>query len=86
MYRCRTVLVRSLVLTHTLCFRHGTEDHGVPIAGSEYMVKTVSPDILKDSEFHKLPGAYHDLLAEPNAEENAAILLKFIEKRLNKKK
>ncbi|GKY97269.1 hypothetical protein MPSEU_000685300 [Mayamaea pseudoterrestris] len=55
-------------LTVPFCIAHGTKDMGVPIEGSEYMVHHVATP-KENAEFHRITDAYHDLLADPMAEE-----------------
>jgi acylglycerol lipase len=65
------------------CIIHGTEDYGVPIAGSEYMWKTaVTPATCR--VFRRQPGAYHDLLSDPTAEHTMQTILDFIRAQLSK--
>lgn len=68
------VLAMERVRTHVLpgyttpfCIFHGTDDYGVPIAGSELMweAATTPPD---QRAFHKVENAYHDLLSDPERE------------------
>ena len=62
------------------CIVHGTEDAGVPMSGSEYLMdKCATPD--NEKEFHKLDGAYHDLFGDPSAEEAIGHWISFIGKR-----
>lgn len=61
---------------------HGTKDYGVPIEGSELLwEKALSRH---ESSFYRLEGAYHDLLADPVAEECMEKITKWIERRLRK--
>jgi alpha-beta hydrolase superfamily lysophospholipase len=60
---------------------HGTEDHGVPIAGSEFMwEKAATPEA--DRSFLRKEGAYHDLLADFVAEECMQDMIDWIQKRI----
>lgn len=60
---------------------HGTNDYGVPITGSELLwEKAMSRH---NSRFTRLEGAYHDLLADPVAEECIEEISQWIEKRLS---
>ena len=62
------------------CIVHGTEDHGVPIEGSEYLMeKSTTPD--DGREFHRLDGAYHDLFGDPAAELAIGLWISFMDKR-----
>ena len=66
------------------CIIHGTEDHGVPMKGSEFMwEKTSTP--AADREFHKVEGAFHDLFADQEAEKCDRLMVGWIKKRLGKK-
>ena len=67
------------------CIVHGEKDMGVPIEGSEYMVKHATTP-KEDAEFHRIPGAYHDLLADPAAEEVVVIFVSFMKKQMLKRK
>jgi len=63
------------------CIVHGTEDAGVPISGSDYMWATAStPE--SDREYHRIDGAYHDMLSDPAAEETVGYFVGFIKKRV----
>ena len=62
---------------------HGTEDHGVPVSGSEFLVaESKTP---KDCQhFNKIEGGYHGLMSEPDAAKYVASEISFIEKMLSK--
>jgi alpha-beta hydrolase superfamily lysophospholipase len=67
------------------CIVHGIEyDAAVPIAGSEFMMKTAATLVAEDKELHPMEGGYHDLLAEPSAEEVIGHVLTFLQKRTNR--
>jgi alpha-beta hydrolase superfamily lysophospholipase len=66
-------------LTVPYMILHGTEDHGVPISGSELLYEKSAST---EKEFLRKPGAYHDLLADPVAEECMQDILGWIEKRV----
>lgn len=67
------------------CIVHGTEDHGVLIAGSEYMWdKAATPP--EDRVFKRQEGAYHDLFADPTADDSVQVTIDFIKKRIAAKK
>jgi acylglycerol lipase len=66
-------------LTVPYMILHGTEDHGVPISGSELLYEKSSSS---EKEFLRKPGAYHDLLADAVAEECMQDILDWVEKRL----
>jgi alpha-beta hydrolase superfamily lysophospholipase len=62
------------------CILHGTADYGVMIQGSEFMMdKAETP--MEDKEFHRIDGAYHDLFADPLAEECMEHTLNWVLKR-----
>lgn len=65
------------------CIVHGSKDMGVPIKGSEFMVATASTPP-EDAEFHRIEGAYHDLLADPVAEEVVEHFIVFMQKQTKK--
>jgi acylglycerol lipase len=67
------------------CIVHGTEDHACPISGPEYFYQHT--DVAKlpneqDRQFHKIEGAYHDVLAGPKAEHCMELIVKFIQRRV----
>jgi alpha-beta hydrolase superfamily lysophospholipase len=62
------------------CILHGTEDYGVMIQGSEFMMDKAETS-MDDKEFHRIEGGYHDLLGDPLAEECMEHTLKWIHKR-----
>ena len=72
-------------LTVPYCIVHGEKDMGVPVEGSEFMVKHAATP-KEDAEFHRIPDAYHDLLADPVAEEVAGIFVNFMKKQMLKRK
>ena len=65
------------------CIIHGTNDYGVRIEGSDYMWKTA---VIEERAFHRKEGAYHDLFADPTAEENMQHVVDWVKSRLNKSK
>jgi acylglycerol lipase len=67
-----------------LC-QHGTSDHAIPITGSEVLWNKSSTSN-ENKIFIKHDGAYHDLLAEKNAEEIVQHMLNWITQRLSTKK
>jgi alpha-beta hydrolase superfamily lysophospholipase len=67
------------------CIVHGTEDAAVLISGSEYMWdKAATPT--EDRVFKRKEGAFHDLFADPTAEESMQVTIDFIKKRIAAKK
>jgi alpha-beta hydrolase superfamily lysophospholipase len=62
------------------CILHGTEDHGVLIQGSEFMMDKAETS-MDDKEFHRIEGGYHDLFGDPLAEECMEHSRKWILKR-----
>jgi len=65
------------------CLVHGTDDAGVPISGSDYMWETAQTTA-EDKEYHRVEGAYHDMLADPLAEEVMDYFVQFIRQQLKK--
>lgn len=65
------------------CIIHGTEDDGVPISGSEFMMKT-STTVDQDKELNRMEGSLHDLLSDPKAEEAVECWMNFIKRRMEK--
>jgi alpha-beta hydrolase superfamily lysophospholipase len=67
------------------CIVHGTEDAAVLIEGSDYMWdKAATP--AEDKVFKRQEGSYHDLLADPTAEDSIQFTVDFIKKRIAAKK
>ena len=62
---------------------HGTEDHGVPITGSEFMVATAQTP-KEDQVFNKIEGGYHGLFSELKAPEYLDSEVQFINKIISK--
>jgi acylglycerol lipase len=70
-------------LTIPFCIVHGTEDAGVPIDGSRFMMKeAATPEDKK--ELHELEGGYHDVFSDPLAEVAMDHWIKFVETRMKK--
>mmetsp|Transcript_41831 Transcript_41831/g.100832 ORF Transcript_41831/g.100832 Transcript_41831/m.100832 type:complete len:406 (+) Transcript_41831:90-1307(+) len=66
------------------CIIHGTKDEGVPIAGSEFMMKAaVTPE--QDKELHAMEGTTHDVMCDPLAEEAVGYWMKFVKRRVEKR-
>ena len=65
------------------CLVHGTCDYGVPIEGSEYMWETAETP-QEDRVFNRVEGAYHDVFADPVAEECMDFIIDWIKKRIKK--
>lgn len=64
------------------CLIHGTHDFSCPISGAEYLWENSStPE--SEREFHKMDGMYHDLFSDYRSDEVIAIVLGWIERRLN---
>lgn len=63
------------------CVCHGSEDHGVPVSGTKYLVKhcDTSPE---DYRVNIVEGAYHDLQGDPKREEVIDFHIDFIESRI----
>lgn len=67
------------------CVVHGVEDVGVPIAGSDYLYgAAATPN--DDREYHRIEGAYHDMLSDPTAEESMGYFVGFVKKQMAKNK
>jgi alpha-beta hydrolase superfamily lysophospholipase len=60
---------------------HGTDDFSVPITGSTFLYDR-SLTTTENKEFIKKEGAYHDLLADPVAEECMTTITSWINKRI----
>ncbi len=76
--------VRSNVipgLTVLFCTVHGTADDGVPIEGSVFLVEN-SGTPRQQQEFHRIEDAFHDLFADPLAEQVMGHWTNFVQKRL----
>ena len=69
-------------LTTPFLVIHGTHDYGVPIQGSEFLYQQSTRIASHDKRFLRKEGAYHDLLAEPNASEIMDDILQWINERL----
>lgn len=67
------------------CIIHGTVDEGVPITGSEYMMKTALTS-QGDKELHSMEGTSHDIMSDPAAEEALEHWMKFVQKRVEKRR
>jgi alpha-beta hydrolase superfamily lysophospholipase len=63
---------------------HGTDDYGVPISGSEFLWEHAATDGT-ERKFLKKEGAYHDLFADPLAEECVQDILFWIHHRLEER-
>ena len=68
-------------LTIPFLIQHGTCDYGVPITGSELLYEK-SLTVQKDKEFIRIDGAYHDLLADNQANYVVQNILNWINKRI----
>ncbi|CAB9510458.1 Monoglyceride lipase [Seminavis robusta] len=63
---------------------HGASDHAVPIEGTEFLLEHAqTPE--EDRDMLRLEGAYHDLLADPDAEATVQFCTQWIQKRLDKR-
>ena len=63
---------------------HGTEDHGVPITGSEFMCEA-SQTPKEDKKLNRIEGGYHGLFSEKDAPKYVESEMRFIEKLISKK-
>jgi alpha-beta hydrolase superfamily lysophospholipase len=76
----RDIAIPGLTIPY-LC-QHGTCDYGVPISGSELLCNKCSITRPEDKILHRHQGGYHDLLAEPNAEQVVQHMIDFIHQRI----
>jgi pimeloyl-ACP methyl ester carboxylesterase len=77
---CNTVIPEFKV---PFCIIHGTEDAGVPIDGSKFMMKTVQTSE-EDKNLHCIEGAYHDMMGDPDAEVALGYWMTFVQERISK--
>lgn len=64
------------------CVLHGTADYGVKIEGSEYLWEhSATPN--EHREFHRIEGAYHDLLSDPERKTVVQKTIDWLERRLS---
>ena len=75
----RTNIIPQLTTPYMVI--HGTEDHGVPISGSEYLYKN-SLTASDQKEFIQMEHAYHDLLADPTAEISMTHIMNWMDRRI----
>ena len=67
--------------TVPFCVGHGTEDYGVPIAGTEYLLEHSSTP--KDLRGVRLvEGGYHDLLSDDTRKETVQFIIEWFDKIL----
>eukprot|EP00934_Nitzschia_sp_Nitz4_P005467 Nitzschia sp. Nitz4//scaffold183_size43938//3886//6747//NITZ4_007264-RA/size43938-processed-gene-0.12-mRNA-1//-1//CDS//3329539596//5457//frame0 len=66
-------------LTIPFCIIHGDSDYGVPIEGSQFMLKNAASS---KKELHTIPGAYHDLMTDPLAEEAIVHWMSFVDEQM----
>lgn len=62
------------------CLIHGVEDAGVPVEGSDLMWQKATAE---KKEYHRIDGAYHDLLSDPAAEECMQTFVNFMVQQMN---
>jgi alpha-beta hydrolase superfamily lysophospholipase len=68
-------------LTVPFCVSHGDEDCAVPMVGTEFLLKkAATPE--NDRAFQRLPGAYHDLMSDPVAQETLDFMIQFADKHI----
>jgi len=68
-------------LTVPFCVQHGTDDWGVPIEGTDFLINNAAtPET--DRAVRKIEGAYHDLLSDDCKEETADFMVKWINSRI----
>ena len=64
-----------------ICVLHGEMDVAVPITGTHLLVDKVATS-KADLAVRYLPEAYHDLMADPSAEETMKFMIDFANKRV----
>mmetsp|Transcript_7039 Transcript_7039/g.8018 ORF Transcript_7039/g.8018 Transcript_7039/m.8018 type:complete len:350 (+) Transcript_7039:224-1273(+) len=70
-------------LTVPFAVAHGTNDYGVPIAGTHFLLDhSVTPE--EDREVRILEGAFHDLLSEESSDETMEFFIKWMSSRIAK--
>lgn len=62
---------------------HGTNDFGVPLSGTEYLLQHAAT-AEEDRCVNILDGGYHDLLSEENREETVGSVLDWMDSRVDK--
>ena len=67
------------------CVIHGVQDYAIPIEGTEHLLKHAQTPA-KDRAVLRLKEAYHDLLADPDAERTVNFITQWIDNRLDKKR
>lgn len=72
-------------LTVPFCVIHGEKDVAVPISGTEFLLEHAATP-KEDQAVQRHPEAYHDLMADPVAEETMDFMIKFANKRIATKK
>jgi len=75
----RTTIIPDLSVP--FCVLHGTEDYGVLMEGTDYLLlnaKTAE----HDQAVRKIEGAYHDLLSEPTKKDTVQFIVDWIRARI----
>lgn len=68
-------------LSVPFCVLHGTEDHGVLIEGTDYLLEHAKTSE-ENRAVRKIEGAYHDLLAEPTKNDTMQFIVDWIRLRI----
>jgi len=75
----RTVTIPNL--SSSFCAIHGTEDHAVLLASTDFL-EANSKTAKEEKAVLRVEGGYHDLFCDPTAENTVAFLLDYMEKRM----
>jgi alpha-beta hydrolase superfamily lysophospholipase len=77
---CRNVVIPQLHMPY--CVLHGTEDHAVPIIGTDFLEQHAPAT---ERAVYRMDGAYHDLMGDwPASKQCMPHLVEWIQKRLEK--
>ena len=68
-------------LTVPFCVIHGEKDIAVPISGTEYLLEYAATS-QGNRAVQRHPEAYHDLMADPTAEETMKFMIDFANDRI----
>lgn len=78
--------VREVVipgLTVPFAVAHGTDDHAVPIVGTEFLLdRSATPE--DDRAVRRVVGGYHDIMSEETNEETLMFFITWMEGRISK--
>lgn len=67
------------------CVVHGENDFAVPISGTDLLMQKAQTP-MRDRVLKRQPGGYHDLLADPLAEDTMKVMVSFAKKRVAAKR